>query len=184
MILWLWGTKKWQRLSSNSFCLPNTLQTHEAIKHVYPHIVPDHWSCFGVIYIAKGCVPMEKWIYLIFDRIWNLILVDALTLASVSKTGDFPHFSKYPNLWRRMLCKYYMIFFSKKFRSFFLRNSFSNRGECRVTFPVLNQFPTLEPRSSTGLYSYFLLKLISVCWCSNKLAPLNCCKGFKKVLKK
>ena len=84
MILWHWGTKKWQRLSPNFFCLPNTLQTHEAIKHVYPHIVPDHWSCFEVIYIAKGCVPMEKWIYLIFDRICILILVDALTVWSKS----------------------------------------------------------------------------------------------------
>ena len=78
----------------------------------------------------------------------------------------------------------YIFFHFKKFRFFFLRNSFSNRGECRVTFPVLNQFPTLEPRSSAGLHSFFLLKLISVCWCSHNPVPLNCCKGFKKVLNK
>ena len=86
----------------------------KAIKHTFPYIVHDHRSCFGVIYTAKGCAPKEKWIYLIFDRIWNLILVDALTLASVSKTGDFPHFSKYPNLWARMLCNFSIIFFFLK----------------------------------------------------------------------
>ena len=95
----------------------------KAIKHVYPYIVPDHWSYFRVIYKAKGCGPMERWINLIFDRIWNLILVDALTLASFSKTGDFPYFSKYSNLWCIILCNFYNIISFWKV-SFFLFQKF------------------------------------------------------------